>query len=318
VNKFLACPLLVLAPCLSAQNVLFDFDNAPPYTPLPINVTAQGVTAHLSATGAGYSIQSISAVPVVPLGFTGNIVYPSSVFAADLLISFTRTLTAFSIQYSPQELGCDDSARMRVTAFRGSVQVGTNTHTAQNPGTWPVDTLACAFPQGFDNVVIHYDAPPPTCHDYGVIFICDNMNITLAPAGAFTMAGPGCAGSLPASTLVANEVPRIGTLLQVTVDHLPLDAAFLFTGYSNTVSAFGPLPLDASVLGMPGCTGYASIDAVNFLNGSGGAAVFSLNVPHSLALVGMRVWQQALVPDPAAGNPLQAVLSDAAALLIGQ
>jgi hypothetical protein len=255
---------------------------------------------------------------VAPVGFSGQFVYPSSVFAADLTVDFSVPLTAFSTLYAPDELACDDSARMRVTAYRNGAWVGTETTTASNPGTYPVSTLACAFALGFDRVVIHYDAPPPTCHDYGVIFICDNMNITLAPAGAFTMEGPGCAGSLPASTLVANEVPRIGTLLQVTVDHLPLDAAFLFTGYSNTVSAFGPLPLDASVLGMPGCTGYASIDAVNFLSGANGSAMFSLNVPHSLALVGMRVWQQALVPDPAAGNPLQAVLSDAAALLIGQ
>ena len=53
--------LIVLASLLivraQAQSVLFDFENAPQYTPLPINLTVGGITAHFSATGQGYSIQ---------------------------------------------------------------------------------------------------------------------------------------------------------------------------------------------------------------------------------------------------------------------
>lgn len=43
---------------------------------------------------------------------------------------------------------------------------------------WPVDTLRCQFPQGFDSVVVHYDSPPPTCQDYGTIYLADNMRVT--------------------------------------------------------------------------------------------------------------------------------------------
>jgi Secretion system C-terminal sorting domain len=162
----------------SAQAVLFDFDNAPQYTPLPIDQTAGGITAHLSATGQGYSIQAANVLGFTPPGFAGNIIYPSSIYLSDLLISFSQVLNSFSIMYSPQELGCDDSAILRVTAYLNGSFVGTNTRTATVPGTWPVDTLSCNFPQGFDSVVVHYDSHPPTCQDYGVIFMADNMYVT--------------------------------------------------------------------------------------------------------------------------------------------
>ena len=96
--------------------MLFDFENAPLYSPLPIDLTVGGITAHLSATGQGYSIQSTTTAPVVPVGFSGRFLYPSSIYAADLLVSFSTPLTDFSILYAPQELGCDSSATMRVTA----------------------------------------------------------------------------------------------------------------------------------------------------------------------------------------------------------
>ena len=86
------------------------------------------------------------------------------------------------ILYSPQELGCDDSATMRVTAYMNGVFAGTATKTAANPGTWPTDTLSISAPAGFNSVVVHYDARPPTCQDYGVIFMADNMSVTfIAP-----------------------------------------------------------------------------------------------------------------------------------------
>ncbi len=164
-----------------AQSVLFDFDAAPIHTPLPIDLTAGGITAHFSATGQGYSIQAANTLGFTPAGFSGNCLYPSSVFASDLVISFSKALTNFSILYSPQELGCDDSARLKVTVFMDGTPVGTNTVTASSPGTWPSETLGIATTQGFNNVIVHYDARPPTCQDYGVIFLADNMSVTPAP-----------------------------------------------------------------------------------------------------------------------------------------
>jgi len=164
-----------------AQTVLFDFENASDYSAFPLDLTVSGLTAHFSATGQGYSIQSSSTVPIVPPGFSGRYIYPTSVFAADLLVSFSQALTNFSILYSPQELGCDDSARMKVTAYMDGTPVGTNTTTARSPGTYPSETLSITTVDGFNNVVVHYDARPTTCQDYGPIFLADNMSVTLAP-----------------------------------------------------------------------------------------------------------------------------------------
>ena len=172
-SLFLSCTIPA-----SAQSVLFDFNNAPQYSPLPINQTVSGITAYFSATGPGYSIQDANTMGFTPQGFDGLCIYPSSINLADLLIHFDQTLTDFSILYSPQELACDTSARMRVTAYMNGSFVGTNTRVASVPGTWPSDTLSCSFPQGFDSVVVHYDSPPPTCQDFGVIFLADNMRVT--------------------------------------------------------------------------------------------------------------------------------------------
>ncbi len=175
--------MLALSSPSSAQMVLFDFDSAPMYTPLPISQTVSGITAHLSGTGQSYSIQAANTMGFTPAGFAGNCIYPSSVYLSDLLISFDQTLTDFSINYSPQELACDDAETMRITAYMNGTFVGTNTRMTNHPGTWPTDTLRCTFVQGFDSVVIHYDSHPPTCADYGVIFLADNMRVT-----AFTTA----------------------------------------------------------------------------------------------------------------------------------
>lgn len=168
----------------AGSTVLFDFDNAPVHTSLPIDLTVGSVTAHLSATAAGFSIQQANTMGFTPAGFAGLCIYPNSVFAADLLISYSAPLTDFSIMYAPQELGCDTSARMRVTAYLDGVSVGTNTATAPAPGTWPTGTLSIAVPGGFNSVVVHYDARPPTCQDWGPIFLADNMLVTLACAPA--------------------------------------------------------------------------------------------------------------------------------------
>ncbi|MFO0974225.1 MAG: hypothetical protein U1A27_12420 [Phycisphaerae bacterium] len=177
----------------NSPTVLFDFDNAPVYTSLPLNLTVSGLTAHLSATGSGFSIQFANVLGFTPPGFSGRCLYPNSVFAADLIIDFSETLSAFSILYSPNELGCDDSARMRVTAYLNGAFAGTNTTTAQTPGTWPSETLSISVPAGFNRAVVHYDAPPPTCQDYGVIFMADNMLATVAVTGVSITQQPGSA-----------------------------------------------------------------------------------------------------------------------------
>jgi hypothetical protein len=41
--------------------------------------------------------------------------------------------------------------------------------------------LSITTTQAFNHVVVHYDAKPPTCQDWGPIFMADNMNVTPMP-----------------------------------------------------------------------------------------------------------------------------------------
>jgi hypothetical protein len=161
---------------------MFDLDNAPQMTSLPVDLTVGGLTAHLSGTGSGFSVQAANAYGFTPAGFSGLVLTPNSVFAADLVAEFGAPLTEFSILYSPQEIGCDNSATMRATAFNGAAEVATATATVPAPGTWPTGTLLVAAPAGttFNRVVVHYDARPQTCQDWGPIFMADNMLVKRA------------------------------------------------------------------------------------------------------------------------------------------
>lgn len=143
-------------------------------------MTVGGITAQFSATGQGFSIQSANTMGFTPVGFSGNCIYPSSVYGSDLQVGFSQPLTNFSILYAPQKLACDSSATMRVTAYSNGALVGTATTNAQ-AGTWPSETLRFSSAQGFNSVVVHYDKAPVTPGDYGPVFMADNMMVTPAP-----------------------------------------------------------------------------------------------------------------------------------------
>jgi hypothetical protein len=115
----------------------------------------------------------------------------------------------------------------------------------------------------------------------------------------------------------ASALPRLNGTMTVNLTRLPQNAAFALLGFSRTVSASGPLPLDLAALGAPGCFGRVSADSVMLLLGSGNTASFSLGVPNNAALSYMQFYTQGLSFDPAA-NLLGAVISDAAAAIIGQ
>jgi len=168
---------------LKGQSILFDFDAAPVHVSLPIDLIAEGVTAHLSADPVyyNYSIQPANALGFTPAGFAGNCIYPNTIYKCDLLVSFDRALTDVFILYAPQELAIDTSCTMRITAYYGSKFVATNTHVLNPDGNtaWPSDVLSITAAEPFTRVVIHYDTPPPnTQENYGVIFVADNLLVT--------------------------------------------------------------------------------------------------------------------------------------------
>ena len=173
-----ALGLCLLAVPVPGQTLQFSFDDLPAMRSLPMDASVGGLTAHLVGTGQNFSIQSAGVLGFTPAGFSGNSIYPNSVYAADLQIQFSKALNRFSIMYAPEEYACDSSARMRVTAFWNGLSVGTATATAA-AGTWPTGNLKITTVHPFNSVVVHYDAPPPTGGDWGPIFMADNMSVTL-------------------------------------------------------------------------------------------------------------------------------------------
>ena len=196
--------LLVLLPPAGAGAQQFDFDNAPIHASLPLDLTVNGVTAYFSATGEGFAIQPANTMGFTPAGFGGLCIYPSSVFPADLHIAFSVSVTDFSILYAPEEYGCDDSAILRVTAYRAGLPIGTATTTAPHPGTWPTGTLSYSDPAGFDAVVVQYDRRP-ACGDYGPIFMADVMTLGGATT-AVPMLATNRAGASPNPFHASTEV----------------------------------------------------------------------------------------------------------------
>jgi hypothetical protein len=187
--SLLAALAIVFASEAKSQEILFDFDNAPLHSPFPVDVTAGGITAHLSANPSyyNYSIQWANVLGFTPSGFSGFCIYPSTIYLCDLLISFSRPLSDASILYAPEEYDTDTSCLMRITGYLGSTFVATNTYRILTPGTWPTGTLSLHSAQPFDNVVIHYESPPPTGGDWGPIFMADNLRVTPAPLPALQM-----------------------------------------------------------------------------------------------------------------------------------
>ena len=134
---------------------------------------------------------------------------------------------------------------------------------------------------------------------------------------AYGLFGTGCAGSLATATQHATSLPRLGSNAVVDFDNLPVSVGLVLLGLSNTSSPFGPLPIDLTVLGAPGCSGRVRPDVRLLLVGSGNAATWTLPIPNQPALLSLQFYAQGVVIDPGT-NALSAVFSDAAAGLIGQ
>lgn len=177
-----------------ANTAVFTFDDAPVHTSIPVSLSNNSLGAQVSGTGGSFSIQPANTLGLTPVGFGGLCLYPNSVFGGDLLVSFSRPLTGFSIMYCALELGCDDSSTMRVTGYLNGALVATATTTAPVPGTYPTGTLSLVSAAPFDSVVVHYDAHPPICQDWGPAYLADNMiAVMAATACAADFDGSGAA-----------------------------------------------------------------------------------------------------------------------------
>jgi len=141
------------------------------------------------------------------------------------------------------------------------------------------------------------------------------------PTGALNAFGTGCAGSAGVAgiEMQAGTALRLGQTFGLDVVGLPAaePLCLLFYGYNNSNWNGVPLPLGLTAFGMAGCTGRAEPFQTIVLLNQGGTAQWTAPVPNSPVLIGSALFFQSLVIDGQAGNSLGAVMSDAAAGVVG-
>ncbi|MBS1703898.1 MAG: PEP-CTERM sorting domain-containing protein [Armatimonadetes bacterium] len=186
----LSVGLAMIPTAAMSQSTLFDFNNGPRYASVPLDQVSGNIRAHFTATGQGFSIQyTPEVIGMMPAGFDGFGLTPNSVFPSDLMVSFfdfstgnPLFLSDASIMVAPQELACDSSSTMKISAYSGTTFVGSNTAiTADQNYTWPLINLDFSSTTPFDNIVIHFQSGPPTGGDWGPIFAADNLLVTPSP-----------------------------------------------------------------------------------------------------------------------------------------
>ena len=134
-------------------------------------------------------------------------------------------------------------------------------------------------------------------------------NVTSSAGHGFF--GPGCAGSLGVSHQTYATRPVTGGTLSVNCNNLPFGIGVMVIGTSNTISGFGPLPVDLGIVGMPGCPLRVSLDATDTVIGAGTTATWNFAIPNNPALAGVLLYNQLAPLDPAA-NAFGFTLGDAA------
>jgi len=130
--------------------------------------------------------------------------------------------------------------------------------------------------------------------------------------------GVGCPGSAGTPALAPTTSPQLGTVFQLGASSLPPGPGFalLAVGFSQTISALGPLPLSLQPLGLgAGCNLLVSVDATTGAATTGGTAGFSLNVPFNPAFLGFALYFQCASIDPPAPGGI--AVSNAVAATIG-
>lgn len=127
---------------------------------------------------------------------------------------------------------------------------------------------------------------------------------------SYTTIAAGCPGTLGTSNLISATPPKIGTNMLVIVNKMTLNLGIMLMGFTNYVP-----PIDLTFLDMPGCPLHTSFEFTYSLIGGGNQAVHTLILPPDNTLLGLQLFQQALLFDPI--NTFGAVSSDAARLVIG-
>jgi hypothetical protein len=198
------------------------------------------------------------------------------------------------------------------------------------PGTWEWDGIAwtqvatTGQPTGAWDGKMAYDAARQRIVFFGGYPYNSELwayAVLGGPPASFTPFGQGCTGpaGVPSLAAAAASLPRLGTTFQMVLGNLPNSPFSLPFGVisSNNVSWNGqPLPLELSVIGMPGCQAFISPEISYTLSNVGGTANWSVTIPFAPPMIGTNFYVQGAVLAPGV-NPTGILLTNAGHGVVG-
>ncbi len=156
----------------------------------------------------------------------------------------------------------------------------------------------------------------PTSRVYSTSPSASSGRVTTGYGAVMAFLQPGTSGAIP--LLSSRRGPEIGGGYQVSLSQANSNStALLFVGNSTKSFQGLPLPLDLSGTGMIGCKLYTNVlFAQAMKTDSQGKGNLSQTVPNLTSLIGVSLYQQIAVFDPAA-NTLGMVMSNALHGVVG-
>jgi hypothetical protein len=134
-----------------------------------------------------------------------------------------------------------------------------------------------------------------------------------ACAGAIRARGQGCRDPQGSPlTMTWGGCPDLGKTLTLRMNASAANAmpVLFLVGTSDTMGFGGPLPLDLSPFGAPGCSIYTSSFLILPVPNPGGGAALPLAVPNDVTLRGNALHWQGLQASPLIPTPLPVITSD--------
>jgi hypothetical protein len=129
--------------------------------------------------------------------------------------------------------------------------------------------------------------------------------------------GSGCSGSAGVPVLAPLGLPWLGAPFVQRIAPVPQNAlALACLGVSRSQWNTTVLPLDLSPFGLPGCSLRVAPTVVLAVLGSGTVVDWTLQVPNTAALAGVRAFAQVFVLD-APANAAGVVVSNAGEFVLG-
>jgi PKD repeat protein len=307
-------------------------------------VPAQTLTTNLAANNGGASLWTVY--------YNLNVLNPAGVNISAFDSISSTVGTAFTVDVYLKQGGYSGNEYVAAPWTKVGTASGTSNTIANQP-SYAQFAQVVHIPAGSYGVAMRYIGIAPRYLTVGTLTTYANSDLSLtAGSSAVTTVGPfqgtsttvnsprawsgtlyygthnvtglaghgffgqGCAGTLPISHQQYVTPPQLGGTLSINCDNLPFGIGVMVVGTSNTISGFGPLPVDLGIVGAPGCPLRVSVDGTDTVVGAGTTATWNFAIPNVLALNGLLFYNQLAVLDPAA-NPFGLVVGDAAGWVLG-